>query len=390
MELNPFSYEFHEDPHPTYRWLRENAPLYRNERMSFWVLSRFRDVAAALADWQTYSSAEGILLERMDPKMLAATPMMIFLDPPRHARLRKLVSRAFTPRRVASLEPSIRATAARLLEPLAERGGGDFVKEFSALLPAEVIFTLLGVPEADRRQAREWMDEALDRDPDTPELPSRAIAAMMNLSRYWYELVRDLRVRPNDGLVSALFEAEIETDGGGKTRLTEGELVGLCSVLAGGGNETTTRLLANAAVLFARLPEEYRKVLADPGAIPAAVEEVLRYSSPAQYAARTVTRNVEWYGTRVPKGDRILLLLGAANRDEREYPEPDRFDAGRRIPNQLAFGEGVHFCIGAPLARLESRVALEEFTRRFPRYRVDERRCHRVHMSNVHGYASVP
>ncbi|MGH7820785.1 MAG: cytochrome P450, partial [Candidatus Binatia bacterium] len=322
--------------------------------------------------------------------MLAATPMMIFLDPPRHDRLRKLVSRAFTPRRVASLEPSIRATAVRLLEPLVERGGGDFVKDFSAILPAEVIFTLLGVPGADRTQAREWMDQALDRDPDSPAIPSRALEAMMKLARYWYELVGRLRREPNDGLVSALFDAEIEGESGERSRLTEGELVGLCSVLAGGGNETTTRLLAAAVVLFSRHPGEYREVLDEPLRIPAAIEETLRWSSPAQYAARTVTRDVEWYGTVVPKGERILLLIGAANRDERAYPDPDRFDVDRKIPNQLAFGEGVHFCIGAPLARLESRVALEEFTRRFPSYAVDEAGCRRVHMSNVHGYASVP
>jgi len=389
-ELNPFSYQFHEDPHPIYRWLREQAPLYRNEKMSFWALSRFADVQAALMDWQTYSSAQGTLLERMDPKLFEITPMMIFLDPPRHSRLRRLVSRAFTPRRVADLESSIRATAVRLLEPLGERGGGDVVEDFSGPFPMEVICALLGVPQADRAQCRQWMDQALDRDPDTPELPSRALEAMMNLSRYWYGLVGDLRSHPNDGLVSALFDAEIETDDGRTTSLSEGELVGLCSVLAGGGNETTTRLLANAAVLFARHPEQYARVLSDPACIPGAVEEVLRHSSPAQYTARTVTRDVEWYGTTVRKGDRILLVIGAANRDEREYRDPDRFDIGRTISNQLAFGEGVHFCIGAPLARLESRIALEEFTKRFPRYAVDESRARRIHMSNVHGYASVP
>jgi cytochrome P450 len=213
---------------------------------------------------------------------------------------------------------------------------------------------------------------------------------MMDLSRYWYGLVGELRRHPNEGLVSALFDAEIETDDGRTTSLSEGELVGLCSLLAGGGNETTTRLLANAAVLFARHREEYAKVLEGRVSIAGAVEEALRYSSPAQYAARTVTRDVEWYGTTVPKGDRILLLIGAANRDEREYPDPERFDVERKIRDQLAFGEGVHFCIGAPLARLESRIALEEFIRRFPSYTVDEARAQRIHMSNVHGYASVP
>jgi hypothetical protein len=390
VELNPFSYEFHEDPYPTYRWLRERAPLYRNEAMDFWALSRFADVYAALVDWETYSSAEGIILERLDPRMLEATPMMIFLDPPRHDRLRKLVSRAFTPRRVAELEPFIRDTAVRLLEPLVAAGGGDFVRDFSTPLPMEVIFTLLGVPDADRHRLREWIDLALDRDPDTPKVPPRALAASMELMRYWYGLLGELKRRPNDGLICGLFEAEVETDAGNTTRLTDGEIVGLCSILGAAGTETTTKLLANAAVLFARHPGEHRKVLADPGRIPDAVEEVLRYTSPAQYAARTVTRDVAWHGGTVPAGARILLLVGAANRDERQFPDPDRFDIDRPIPTAVGFGQGVHFCLGASLARLESRVALEEFVRRFPAYTVDESRCRRVHMSNVHGFESVP
>jgi cytochrome P450 len=234
------------------------------------------------------------------------------------------------------------------------------------------------------------MDQALDRDPDTPTLPPRALEASMLLMRYWYDLLRELRRHPNEGLICGLFEAEIETDEGGTTRLTDGEIVGFCSLLGGAGNETTTKLLANAAFLFAHHPGEYRKLLADPGRIPDAVEEVLRYSSPAQYAARTLTRDVEWYGRTVPQGARILLLIGAANRDEREYADPDRFDIDRTIPNPLGFGQGVHYCLGASLARLETRVALEEFAQRFPRYEVDASRCRRVHMSNVHGFESVP
>jgi cytochrome P450 len=390
VELNPFSYEFHDDPYPTYRWLREHAPLYRNDQLDFWALARFADVMAAFVDWTTYSSAEGIILERLDPKYLEMTPMMIFLDPPRHDRLRKLVSRAFTPRRVAGLEPFVRDIAVRLLEPLAAAGGGDFVKDFSTPLPMEVIFTLLGVPDGDRQQIREWTDVALSRDPDSPDPPPRAIEAMMNAMRYWYQLLPVLHRQPNDGLICALFEAEIETEDGRTTRLTDGEIVGFCSLLGAAGSETTTRLLANAAVLFARHPAEYARILAEPARIPDALEEVVRHSGPTHYAARTITRDVEWYGRRIPKGDRILLLIASANRDERQYPDPDRFDIGRTIPNTISFGQGVHFCLGASLARLESRVALEEFAKRFPRYAVDESRCERVHMSNVHGFSSVP
>jgi len=389
VELNPFSYDFHEDPYPTYRWLRDHAPLYRNERMDFWAVSRFADVMNAYIDWQTYSSVEGLILERLDPKYLEATPMMIFQDPPRHDRLRKLVSRAFTPRRVAELEPFVRDMAARLLEPLVAAGGGDFVKDFSTPLPMDVIFTLLGVPAVDRRQLREWTDVALHRDPDSPAMPPRAIEAMMNSMRYWYQLLPELRRHPNDGLICALFDAEIDTDAG-RTRLTDGEIVGFCSLLGAAGSETTTRLLASAALLFGRHPDQYAKILAAPARIPGAVEEVLRHSAPAQYAARTVMRDVEWYGQTVPEGARMLILIASANRDERVYPDPDRFDIERRIETLIAFGEGVHFCLGASLARLEMRVALEEFAQRFPRYAVDEARAVRVHMSNVHGFSSLP
>ena len=390
MELNPFSYEFHQDPYPTYRWLRDNAPLYYNSTLDFYALSRFRDVLEASHDWRTYSSTEGITLERLDPAYLAMTPMMIFEDPPRHDRLRNLVSSVFTPRRVADLEPFIRATATRLLDALVDRGGGDFVKDFSTLLPMEVIFTMLGVPEADRKQLREWMDVSLDRDDASPKLPPRAIEAMMALMQYWYQLVTDLRGRPTEGLIGPLLDAEIVDDNGVATKLTDGEIVGFCSLIGAAGNETVTKLLANAVVLFARHPDQYARILEAPARIPNAVEEALRYSSPAQYQARTVTRDVEWHGRAVPKGARILLLSGSANRDEREFPDPDRFDVSRDITLHVALGHGIHFCLGASLARLESRVSLEEFARRFPRYTVDEPHCQRVHMSNVHGYASVP
>jgi cytochrome P450 len=390
MELNPFSYEFHENPYPTYRWLRDHAPLYRNDALDFYAVSRFRDVVTASQDWETYSSAEGTQIERLDPSMLELTPMMIFLDPPRHDRMRKLVHRAFTPRRIAELEPFIRATATRLLDALVERGGGDFVKDFSALLPMEVIFTMLGVPAADRQQLRHWMDTGLERDRDSPIVPPRAIEAMAASMQYWFGLLPQLRQRPNDGLICGLFDAEIEDDDGRSTRLTDGEIVGFCALIGAAGNETVTKLLANAAVLFARHPDEYAKILNDPRKIPNAVEEALRYTSPSQYQGRTVTRDVEWYGQTVPKGARLLMLTASANRDEREYADPDRFDIERNVPIALGFGHSIHFCLGGSLARLESRVALEELARRFPRYHLDEKRCVRVHMSNVHGYESVP
>jgi cytochrome P450 len=385
MDLNPFAHEFHENPHPTYRWLRAHAPLYRNEALGFWALSRYADVRDASLDWATYSSAEGTTVERLEPAWFEERPMMIFMDPPRHDRLRALVSRAFTPRRIASLEPFVRSTVVRLLARLAADGGGDFVKDFSAPLPMEVIFTLLGVPDADRRELRAWMDESLERDRDTPTVPARALAAMANLMQYWQRFLSELRRRPNDGLIAGLLDAEVDGE-----RLTDGEIIGFCSLLGAAGNETVTKLLGGACVELARHPEEWAALVADPALVPGAVEEALRYTSPSQYQGRVVTKDVTWHGRTVPKGERVLLLTGSANRDERVFPEPDRFDV-RRAPNEhLALGVGVHFCLGAALARLESRVSLEELTRHFPRYAVDEGRCVRVHMSNVHGFESVP
>jgi cytochrome P450 len=379
VDLNPFSYAFHEDPYPTYRWLRDHAPLYRNAALDFWALSRHRDVLDASLAWETYSSAEGTTLERMDPALFEVRPMIIFLDPPRHARLRKLVSRAFTPRRVAELEPFVRATVSRLLDRVAADGGGDFVRDVSTPLPMEVIFTLLGVPEGDRNELRRWMDLSLERDHDTPKIPERAIVAMASQMRYWMEFIEAVRAKPNDGLASALLQVEVDEEDGTRSRLTDGEVIGFLNLLGAAGN-----------VLFARHPDEYAKVREDPRVVPDAVEEVLRYSSPSQYQGRVTTRDVAWHGETVPKGARILLLTGSANRDEREFPDPDRFDVLRRPESHLGVGYGVHFCLGASLARLESRVALEEFARRFPVYAVDEDGCVRVHMSNVHGYEHVP
>ena len=358
VDLNPFSYEFHDDPYPTYRWLRDHAPLYRNDELSFWAISRYQDVLAASLDWEAYTSSQGTTLEGVDARLFETRPMIIFLDPPRHDRLRKLVSRAFTPRRVAELEPFIRRTVGRLLDAVAREGGGDFVTDVSMPLPMEVIFTLLGVPESDRRQLRHWMDVSLERDRDTPVIPERAMIGMLNMMQYWPDFVERLRRSPDDGLVSALLVAEIEDDDGKPTRLSDGEIIGFCNLIGSAGNETVTKLLANACVLFARHPAEYAKVRADPGVIPDAVEEVLRYTSPSQYQGRVTTRDVEWYGETIPKGSRILLLTGSANRDEREFGDPDGFDVTRRPEQHLALGYGVHFCLGASLARLESRVTI--------------------------------
>jgi cytochrome P450 len=390
VELDPFDHAFQDDPYPAYRWLRDHEPVHHSPRLDLWALSRFRDVLDASLDHATFSSARGTLTHDMDPKRLAAVPMMIFLDPPRQTRLRKLVSRAFTPAAVAALEPGVRALAASLAEELREAGGGDFVQALAAVLPLEVISTLLGVPAADRAQVRRWTDLGLERDERSPLPPPRALEAMGRTSAYFQELVAERRRRPGDDLLSRLLDAEVADDGGRPTRLTDGEILGFVTLLSGAGNETVTKLLGNAAVLLARHPEARAALVADPGRIPAAIEECLRYWPPSQYQGRCLHRDVTLHGVTIPAGARVLLLTGAACRDEREFPEADAFRIDRPIPIQLAFGHGAHKCLGAALARLEARVALEEWLARVPAWEVDDAGLARVHMTSVMGFARVP
>jgi cytochrome P450 len=387
LDLNPFSPEFQEDPYPLYRRLRAEAPCYHNTDLGFFALTRYRDVVDASQQPLLYSSAKGTTLEHVDTSGLL--PMMIFMDPPDHDVHRRLVSRAFTPRSVAALEPFVRRTARHYLEPLAAKGGGDFVEEFSALLPMDVIMELLGVPAPDRNQLRRWMDASLERTELPPYFPDEAIVAMAKMIEYWEALLPEKRAHPDDSLMSGLCQAEV-TEGGETSRLSDTEVIGFCSLIGSAGTETLTKLLANAAVLFHRHPEQWEKLRANPSLAASAVEETLRYWAPSQYQGRVLSEEVEVHGTRMPAGSRVLLMTGSANRDEREYEEPDRFDIERAPHLAVGFGHGLHFCLGAALARLEGRVGLEEFAALFPRYEVDETRTRRVHQSNVHGYASVP
>jgi cytochrome P450 len=388
MELNPFERQFQADPYPTYRWLRDFAPCYRNEELDFYALSRYKDVMEASQQPLLFSSAEGTTLERIDTQALL--PMMIFMDPPHHDVYRKLVGRAFTPRAVSDLEPFIRDCAVEFLDQLREKGNGDVVDDFSALLPLNVIMELIGVPGADRFMVREWIDHSLDRTEEPPFIPDHAIEAMAKVSDYWKALVEEKRLHPDDKLLSRLCEVELDAEDGERHKLSDEDIIGFCSLIGFAGTETLTKLLASAIVLFHRNPAQWRRLLGDRDLIPGAVEETLRYWAPSQYQGRVLTEEFEICGTTLPKGARVLLLTGSANRDEREYPEPDTFDIGRPQHLALGFGHGLHFCLGAALARVEARVGLEEFAIRFPRYEVDETNLRRVHHSNVHGFASVP
>lgn len=392
--IDPFDPAFHADPYPVYRWLRDHEPVHRNERLDFWALTRYEDVFAALRDHDTFRSGRGTVLEMMGPdyeRWMDRQPMILFLDPPRHTRLRKLVSHVFRPRAIACMEPYIRDLVVRLCDRIAAAGGGDLVADFAAPLPANVIFEMLGVPEEERPAVREWIDRSLDRVPEPPHIPPHAIEAQARNIAYCQRLLERHRKEPRDDLIGELLAAEIDDDEHGPRTLTDGEILGFIGLLGGAGNETTTKLIANTLLLLQRHPDARRIVLEDPARIADAVEESLRYWPPAQYNGRTTARDVTLHGVTIPAGAKVLLFIASANRDERRFVDPDRFDLDRPDRDaHLAFGSGIHFCLGAPLARTEARIAVEVFLERFPDYVIDEQRLVRVQSSNVHGLAAAP
>jgi len=389
LYYDPYDYVIDEDPHPTWKRMRDEAPVYRNDRYDFWALSRFRDVLDASLDDGCFSSAYGTVLELIGDEP-NASPMMIFKDRPEHTQLRKLVSRGFSPRRIAGLEPEIRAIACRYLDQQVGRSGFDYLEDFGARLPVMVISTLLGVPEEDREDIRHWTDALLHRDEGQTDMAEKHEEVSQNLWGYFAQYVAERRRSPQDDMMTDLVQAEIHLDDGGTRKLTDVELLAFIGLLSGAGNETVARLLGWAATTLARNPGERRKLVEDPAKIPNAVEELLRYEAPSPVQARKLVRPVELHGTKLPAGAKVLLLTGSAGRDGREYADPDRFDVERRIERHVSLGYGTHFCLGASLARMEGRVALEETLRRFPEWDVEWDETERVHTSTVRGYAKVP
>jgi cytochrome P450 len=388
ISYDPYDREVAADPHPVWRRMRDEVPLYRNERFDFWALSRFQDVLDASVDVATYSSARGTVLEPMGQE-LPVRPM-IFMDPPEHTRLRALVSRAFIPRRIAGLEASIREIVRAYLDPQVGGSGFDFVADFGAKVPMMVISSMLGVPEEDREQIRRWTDEFLHREPGETDPSARVGPILGRIAGYFMGYVQARRAQPRDDMMTDLLEADVEDGSGTKRRLSDVELLAFISLLSGAGNETVARLLGFAAATLASFPQEREKLVERPGLIPNAIEELLRYEAPSPVQGRTLMRDVEWHGVHVPAGSVMLLLTGSAGRDERQYADPDRFDVERDVGRHLSFGYGTHFCLGAALARLEARVALEEVLARFPRWEVEWGGAARVTTSTVRGFAKLP
>ena len=392
MEFNPLSNEFFDDPYDLYQWLRDEAPCYHNERMGFWALSRFDDVVTAHRDWKTFTSTHGLTLDQLtDPDNAAAqAPMIITMDPPAHDRMRKLVSRAFTPRAITRMQTIAEGIINHYLDEVQGESTFDAVEDWAAPFPVEIISAILGVPEGDRQQIRHWTDDLLTRLPGDPRPPQAAIEAGLNQIVYFLELIKEKRAHPGDDMLDQLIEAEVPDDDGNLQRLTDDEIAGFALLLASAGSETVTKLVGSAVVLFHRYPGEWQKLLDDDAKIVNAVEEVLRFWAPSQYQGRFSTVDSEWHGVTLPAGQPVFLLTGAANRDEREYEDPDTFDIDREIGLSVGLGHGIHSCLGAALARLESRTAIAEWRRRYPKYEVDEAACRRVNMANVAGYSNVP
>lgn len=391
MEFDPLSEDYFDDPYETYRWLRDEAPVYHNEQYGFWALSRFADVVTAHRDWKTFSSEHGLTLDQLtDPDNSMRHTSIIMMDPPDHDRMRKLVSRVFTPRAMANLEPMIRGIVASHLERFDGVGAFDAVADFSGPFPVEVIATMLGVPTADHQQIRHWTDLMLHREPGDAKATQVGMEAGLNQVLYFLELIADKRKNMGDDMICGLIEAEVEGDDGSTHRLDDGEIAGFATLLAAAGSETVTKLVGSGVVLFERNPSEWAKVCADRAAAIPAVEEVLRYWAPSQYQGRFSHRPAEYHGVTIPEHEPVLLITGAANRDEREYDDPDRFDIDREIGLSVGLGHGIHACLGAALARLESRIAFEELADRWPSYAVDDAGLRRVQMSNVAGFSNVP
>jgi cytochrome P450 len=386
LHYSPYDYEVHEDPYPTYARLRAEAPLYRNTALDFWALSRHEDVMAAFRDAAGFSSAEGVTL---DPSATGPhaykTMSFLALDPPRHDRMRALVSRGFTPRRVTELAPHVLELTRQHLESALDLGTFDFMADFASRLPMDVISGMIGVPSGDRDEVRRLADLLVHRDEGVWDVPAAGVDAALTLAGYYRDLVSDRRRSPGADLTSALLEAEIDGD-----RLTDGEIIGFLFLMVVAGNETTSKLLGNAWYWAWRNPDERAKLFANPERVESWIEETVRYDTSTQVLARTTASDIELHGETIPAGGRVLLLVGSANRDEAVFPDPDRYDLDRDTNQLASFGVGRHFCLGAPLARLEARIALTELLDHVADYEIDGAGIRRVHSVSVRGFASIP
>jgi cytochrome P450 len=385
LYYDPYDFEIDTDPYPVWKRLRDEEPLYYNERYDFFALSRFDDVERGLVEWETYQSGRGSILELIRSDFEIPPGVILFEDPPIHDIHRSLLSRVFTPKRMNSIEPLVRAYCARSLDPLVGSGGFDFVTDLGAQMPMRTIGFLLGIPEQDQEGIRERLDDGLRLDEDgAPRRPAMSDDEMFG------EYVDWRMEHPSDDLMTELVTAEFEDETGATRRLTREETLTYIGMIAGAGNETATRLIGWTGKLLAEHPDQRREIVEDRSLVPKAIEEILRFEAPSPVQARYVARDVEHHGRAVPEGSVMLLLNGSANRDERRFPDADRFDIHREAGHHLSFGYGLHFCLGAALARLEGRVALDEVLQRFPEWDVDWDNATQARTSTVRGWETLP
>ncbi|WP_396936978.1 cytochrome P450 [Mycolicibacterium sp.] len=386
--FDPYDVAINADPYPTFARLRDESPLYYNEQYDFYALSRFADVNKGLVDHETFSSARGAIIELIKANIDIPSGALIFEDPPIHDIHRKLLARMFTPRKINALEPKIREFCAQSLDPLVGTEQIDFIKDFGAIMPMRVISALLGIPEDDQEMIRDHGNEQLRTEAGKPMKAAQEGLVDGSIFETYIDWRKD---NPSDDIMTDLLHVEFTDEHGVIRKLTREELLIYLNVVAGAGNETTTRLIGWAAKVLAEHPDQRRQLVENPGLIPQAIEELLRFEPPAPHVARYVTRDVEFYGQTVPEGSVMMMLIGAAVRDSRQFPpDAEVFDIHREQRQHLAFSVGTHYCLGSALARLEGRIALEEMLKRFPEWEVDLESAVLSPTSTVRGWDSMP
>jgi cytochrome P450 len=386
LNWDPYNPDYFKNPHPVFARLREEAPFYYNEQYGFYAVSRYADVERCLGDWERFSSARGDVLEMIKANVPVPRGSFIHHDPPAHTVYRKALMRVFSPKRMAALEPQIRAFCARSLDPLVESGQFDFITNLGAEMPMRVISMLLGIPEEDQEAIRERVDANLRTEQGKPIDYSTNTKMGEGFEGYI-----DWRAEhPADDLMTDLMNIEFEDETGTQRKLTRDEILVIVNILAGAGNETTNRLIGWTGKLLAEHPDQRRQIYENRALIPQAIEEILRYEPPGPAVARCVTQEVEFHGAKVPAGSVLVGLIAAANRDERKFTDGGRFDINRKKAPHLTFGYGFHNCLGNALARVEGRIALDEILNRFPEWDVDLQSAYLSSTSTVRGWESLP
>lgn len=384
---DPFDFAIDDDPYPTWKRLREEAPLYYNDKHDFYALSRYEDVSRELPNWQTYRSGRGTTMDIIKSGLEVPPGVILFEDPPLHDLHRRLLSKVFTPRRMESIEPLTRHLCERALDPLVGCGGFDFIGDLGSVIPMRTIGYLLGIPEQGQEAIRNNTNDAIGlKDGSSYTVSDDAFEQAYQLFADYIDWRAE---HPSDDLMTQLLNAEIDEPDGTRRKLTRIEVLTYTSMVAGAGNETTTRLIGFAGQLLADHPAQRRRIVDDPSLIAGAVEETLRFEAPSPVQARYVAQDTECRGERIAEGSIMLLLNGSANRDEQRFPNGERFDIDRQ-GGHLSFGQGLHFCLGSALARMQARVALEEVVKRWPDWEVDYARAAKAHTSSVRGWATLP